>query len=130
MLSYRTSGSNTLQTRDGQRKGSLKAVSQDAISLMRFGFMKLVSPCDRAKTCRKRLLKVPCDCFYDRALLYSCNSFRATFPYQPIRFSIISVQWGKTNFIFSAHMVTIFTYHIHTSIYYNTCVKCERHIKT
>ena len=22
----------------------------------------------------------------------------------------------------------IFTYHIHTSIYYNTCVKCERYI--
>ena len=25
-------------------------------------------------------------------------------------------------------MVTIFTYHIHTSIYYNTCVKCEKYI--
>ena len=31
-------------------------------------------------------------------VLYSCNLFRATFPYQPIRFSIISVQRGKTNF--------------------------------
>ena len=76
----------------------VKAVSHDATSLMRFGFIKLVSPCDRAKTCRKRLLKVPCDCFYNSALLFSCNLFRATFPYQQIRFSIISVQWGKTNF--------------------------------
>ena len=25
-------------------------------------------------------------------------------------------------------MVTIFIYHIHSSIYYNTCVKCERYI--
>ena len=91
--------------------------------------MKLVSPCDRAKTCRKRLLKVPCDCFYDRAQLYSCNLFHATFPFQPIRFSIISVQWGKPTFIFSEYMVTIFiTIYILESICYNTCVKCDRYI--
>ena len=46
----------------------LKAMSHDATSLMRFGFMKPVSPCDRAKTCCKGLFKVLCDCFYDRAL--------------------------------------------------------------
>ena len=90
---------------------TLKAVSHDATSLMRFGFMKLVSPCDRAKTCRKRLLKVPCDCFYDRALLYSCNLFHATLPYRPIRFSIISVQsGGGATFIYRKHMVTILPY--------------------
>ena len=32
------------------------------------------------KTCCKGLLKVPCDCFYDRALFYSCNVFHETLP--------------------------------------------------
>ena len=48
-------------------------MSHDATRCIGFGFMKPVSSCVRAKACCKRLLKVPCDCFYDRALLYSCN---------------------------------------------------------
>ena len=87
---------------------TVTAVSHDATSLTRIGFMKPVSPCDRAKNVLQDILKVPCDCCYDRALLYSCNLFRATFPYQPIRFSIISVERGKPTFIFIEHMVTIY----------------------
>ena len=61
------------------RTDRLKAMTHDATSFMGFGFMKPVSQCDGAKTCCKGLLKVPCDCFYDRALLYSCNVFHETF---------------------------------------------------
>ena len=108
----------------------LKAMSHDATSFMIFGFMKPVSPWDRAKNVMQG--KVPCDCFYDRALLYmySYDVFRETFPNYTIIFPIISVQWGKHTFIFSEHMVTIFTYQKHTtctSIQYNPCVKCERY---
>ena len=35
---------------------------------------------------------------------------------------------GKPTLIFCEYMVTIFIYHILSSIYYNTCVKCERYI--
>ena len=38
---------------------ALKAVSHDATSLMRFGFMKLVSPCDRAKHVSQDTFKSP-----------------------------------------------------------------------
>ena len=58
----------------------VKAVSHDATSLMRFGFMKLVLPCDRAKTCRKRLLKSPMRLFLRESTalflhLVSCDYF-------------------------------------------------------
>ena len=65
----------------------LKAVTHGATSVIRLAIMKLISPCDRAKTCCKRLLKVPCDYFNDRALLYSYNVFILTFPNQPIIYS-------------------------------------------
>ena len=58
-------------------------------------------------------LKVPCDCYYDRALLFPCD------------FSLSANQ--IFDYFSSEHMVTIFIYHIHTSIY-NTCVKCGRYI--
>ena len=84
--------------------------------------MKLVSPCDRAKNVSQETFKSPMRLFYDRALLYSCNlSLSAN---QILDY--FSSMGGKPTFIFSEHMVTIFTYHIQTRIYYNTCVKCER----
>ena len=108
---------------------SIKSMSHDATSFMGFGLMKPVSSCYRARTCFKRLLKVSFDCFNDRTLLYSCNVFRERFPNKPIIFPIISVLWEKPTFIFSEHMVTIFTYHIHTSIQNNAqdIIMTEKH---
>ena len=45
-----------------------KAVSQEATSLMRFGFMKLVSPCDRAKNVSQETLKSPVRLFLGHSL--------------------------------------------------------------
>ena len=58
----------------------IKVMSHGASSFMGLGFKKPISPCDRTKTCCRILLEAPCDCFYDRALLYSYNVFRETFP--------------------------------------------------
>ena len=41
----------------------LKAVSHDATSLRRFSFMKLVSPCDRAKNVSQETFKSPVQLF-------------------------------------------------------------------
>ena len=43
----------------GLSENTLKAVSHDATSLMRFGFVKLVSPCDRAKNVQQDTFKSP-----------------------------------------------------------------------
>ena len=60
------------------------------------------------------------------SILSTC--FMRLFSISQSDFRLFQFNRGKPTFIYSEHMVTIFTYHIHTSIYYNTCVKCERYI--
>ena len=76
-----------------------------------------------------RYMSFPCDCFFT---IEHCSIlatfFVRLFPISQSDSRLFQFNGGKPTFIFSEHMVTIFTYHIHTSLYYNTCVKCERYI--
>ena len=83
----------------------------DTTSFMRFGFMKRVSPCDRAKNVLQETFKsLTVFTIEHCSILATC--FVRLFPISQSNSRLFQFNGGKPFFIFSEHVVTIFTYYI------------------
>ena len=98
-------------------------MSHGASSFTGLGFMKPVSPWRGPK-----LVASPVRLFLRLSSALFLQRVALDFPDKPINLPVFSVQWGKVTFIFSEHMVTLFTYHVYTSIQYKYCVECKGYI--
>ena len=108
----------------------IKAVSDDATSLMRFGFIKLVSSCDRAKNVSQETFKSPVQLFLRQSTALFLQLVSCDFSLSANQILDYFNSMGGNLFLYLASTLLQYSLTIYILVYISIHVKCERYINT